>query len=868
MTQPVSTKQLAKVAIKEALPRPLVRKMRQRRFQAREKAKLRDLTPSSYSSERLYTIVTAVYNVEKYLDDFFDSLFNQTLSRDNIYVIAVDDGSTDDSADVVRKWQAAWPEHIRYIRKENSGQSAARNLGLDHVSTEWVTFIDPDDFVSRDYFEIVDRSVSLYPALKMVACNLIFYKEESGGFSDTHPLRTRFVNGDSYYACGDEQMPIQLSMSSAFFRMSEIDRQALRINEEIRPHFEDGHFVGKYLTLLTEGSIGFLKSPHYYYRKRGDASSTIDRSWLTLDKYLNLPKNGYLDLLEFAAGHNNGRAPRNIQNTILYDLSWYFKYLVGHPERSIFEAETDDCQKFFSILNSIFSMVSDEVLFALPGQYMSFDNKFGISTLFKNEEPSFFITYLRQVDTSKKELLIEFFDADTRFFLDGLPAEPSCIKRVDKSLCGTFFYSKYEAWIPFSETDAVLSFRIPDGREVRLSVTGEHFRRSIPINELLTRFKANWEQYKQQGDTWIIMDRDTQADDNGEHFYRYMAINHPDQKCFFALRKDSPHWNRLSKEGFNLLAFGSPEHERELRACSTIISSHADAYVHSYFGDNFLKSKKYVFLQHGITKDDISSWLNGKPISMMCAATPQEFDSLAADGTPYELTGKQVSLTGFARHDHLLNLQSHADKNKKMIFIAPTWRQSLVGPTIGKGNQRDLNPDFSKTEYSQAWESFLKSDQLRRIATRNNCEIVFFPHANILPYVDAGMFEVPSYITIGTSKERSIQEYFSAASLCITDYSSVAFDIAYLGTPCIYYQFDREKAFKGEHIYAKGYFDYAIDGFGPLVETEEDLHRAIGQIAENDFEPSQEYRTRMEETFVRRDGRCCERIYTAIKALS
>ncbi len=867
MTQAANTKQLAKNILKEALPLPLVRKMQQHRFQAKEETKLRDLTPGSYRGERPYTVVTAVYNVEPYLNDFFNSLVNQTLSKEDIFIIAVDDGSTDHSADVIRKWQEEWPGHITYIHKENSGQSAARNLGLDHVTTEWVTFIDPDDFVSRDYFETVDKSIASHPALKMIACNLIFFKEDSGEFSNTHPLKTRFDDGDSYFACGDEQMHIQLSMSSAFFRMSEIEKHALRIDERIRPHFEDGHFVGKYLSLLTEGVTGFLKTPHYYYRKRGDASSTIDQSWTTIDKYLNLPKNGYLDLLQFSAQNNDGRVPRNIQNTILYDLSWYFKHLVGHPERSIFGDETSECQDFFSVLRSVFAMVPDETLFSLSGKYMSFDNKFGISTQFKNHEPDFYISYLRQVDTNSGELLVEYFAPETEFYLDGRLVQPAQIKRVDKSFCGQFFYSKYEAWLSFKNDDSVLSYRMPDGREVRLSVTGEHYRRSIPLRELLKRFEADWAQYQQTNDTWIIMDRDTQADDNGEHFYRYMAIHHPEQKCYFTLRKDSPHWDRLVKEGFNMLQFGSPEHERELRSCSTIISSHADAYVHSYFGDNFHKSKKYVFLQHGITKDDISSWLNGKPISLMCTATPQEYDSIVSDGAPYELTKKQVSLTGFARHDHLLELQAQNKSNKKTIFIAPTWRQSLMGPTIGKGNQRQLNPNFAETEYAQAWGSFLKSDQLREIAGKDNFEVVFFPHANILPYVNAGMFEVPDYITVGTSNERSIQEYFSTASLCITDYSSVAFDIAYLGTPCIYYQFDQDKAFKGEHIYAKGYFDYARDGFGPLVETEDDLHDAIMDIISNDFKPSSTYKARIDETFVHRDGRCCERIYDSIKAL-
>ena len=49
------------------------------------------------------------------------------------------------------------------------------------------------------------------------------------------------------------------------------------------------------------------------------------------------------------------------------------------------------------------------------------------------------------------------------------------------------------------------------------------------------------------------MDRDTQADDNGEHFYRYMMRNHPEQRCLFALRKESPDWKRLAQEALTCL---------------------------------------------------------------------------------------------------------------------------------------------------------------------------------------------------------------------------------------------------------------------------------------------------------------------------
>lgn len=864
MASKFNIKKLTKKALKYSLPRPLVKKISARRFQAKEEKRLKGLTPGSYTAENRFTVVTAVYNVEDYLDDFFSALKEQTIDSTAIHVVAVDDGSTDNSGDIIKRWQEDWPNHITYIYKENGGQASARNLGFNYVETEWATFIDPDDFVAQDYFEVADKTIAANPSLKMVACNLIFYYEASGRYSNSHALNTRFEHGDSFFAIGDERMHIQLSMSAAFFRMSEIHRHNLYIDENIRPHFEDGHFIGKYLTLLDEGTVCFLSRAHYYYRKRKNGSSTIDNAWKTVDKYLNVPERGYLDLLQFAASKNGGRPPRNIQDTVLYDLSWYLKYLVGHPERNILSDNPSDEVRFLEVLAAIFELIDEDSVFAVPGRYMSYNNKLGICASFMNSEPPYYLSSIRRIDLASSELLVESLTPDTIFLLDGKPVAPRYTKRLDRDICGKFFYSKYEQWIPFHPDNTVLSYRMPDGKEVRLSVRGTHFRGSIPMSKLIARIEDGWEKYEQHGDTWIIMDRDTQADDNGEHFYRYMAKNHPEQKCFFVLRKDSPSWSRLEAEGFNLLPFGSPEHEKELRACSKIISSHADGYVHSYFGDNFLQSKDYVFLQHGVTKDNLSTWLNGKPISLLIAATPQEYNAFVADGSPYEFTKKQVAQTGFPRHDNLLRLKENADCADNVIFIAPTWRKTLVGPKIGKGNERALNPLFMETDYAQAWGSFLNSQELRNLAEKHNSRVVFFPHANIFPYVEAGVFKVPDYIEIGSTAEKPIQEYFAEASVCITDYSSVAFDIAYLDTPCIYYQFDKDKVFKGDHIYAKGYFEYEDDGFGPVAESEESLHEALAAVASNGFRPSPEYQSRIDATFTLRDGKCCERVYRAI----
>lgn len=87
--------------------------------------------------------------------------------------------------------------------------------------------------------------------------------------------------------------------------------------------------------------------------------------------------------------------------------------------------------------------------------------------------------------------------------------------------------------------------------------------RGISLNELTGLFTPS-EKYLSDG-SWLLMDRETKADDNAEHFYRYMMQNHPEQTCYFVLNRTAPDWNRLKQEGFNLIEFGGSEYKRRLR---------------------------------------------------------------------------------------------------------------------------------------------------------------------------------------------------------------------------------------------------------------------------------------------------------------
>lgn len=100
--------------------------------------------------ESLITIIMPVYNAEKFLDLSISSVLNQTFKKFKLLII--DDGSTDKSFEIISKYEKL-DNRVKYIKKENDGVCAARNLGLSLTDTKYVTFIDHDDEYKEDFLE-------------------------------------------------------------------------------------------------------------------------------------------------------------------------------------------------------------------------------------------------------------------------------------------------------------------------------------------------------------------------------------------------------------------------------------------------------------------------------------------------------------------------------------------------------------------------------------------------------------------------------------------------------------------------------------------------------------------------------------------
>ena len=97
------------------------------------------------------SIIVPVYNVEKYIKKCLDSLVNQTLN--DIEIIVVNDGSPDDSQTIIDDFVVRYPDKVKSYIKKNGGQGSARNFGIEHSESQYVAFVDSDDYVELDMFE-------------------------------------------------------------------------------------------------------------------------------------------------------------------------------------------------------------------------------------------------------------------------------------------------------------------------------------------------------------------------------------------------------------------------------------------------------------------------------------------------------------------------------------------------------------------------------------------------------------------------------------------------------------------------------------------------------------------------------------------
>ena len=307
----------------------------------------------------MISVIIPVYNVEKYITECINSLLNQTYK--NIEIIVVDDGSTDNSYKILQKLSKKH-QSIRLFHKANGGVSSARNYALKYVNGEYVSFIDADDYLEPEAYEILIKNIKNNDLItfnwnqiyvdKIIKCGM----NQNEKMNNKKALETCIKPEDSFLGY----------LWNKLFKSEIIFKNNLKFNEKISI-CEDQLFVIDYLSYCK--NIISITKPLYNYRMRKSAAS----------KQFNLSK--FITLLEAYDIIYTKWLTNNLSNKefIEYEYLYHYYLFKKHFEKTNFKLNKRIINEYENVIkNKNINYKKREELFFIKNfiYYYKIKNKF------------------------------------------------------------------------------------------------------------------------------------------------------------------------------------------------------------------------------------------------------------------------------------------------------------------------------------------------------------------------------------------------------------------------------------------------------------------------------------------------------------
>lgn len=222
------------------------------------------------------SIIVPTYNVEQYLEQCMNSIIKQTLK--DLEIICVNDGSTDGSLDILKKY-ASQDDRIIIIDKKNEGYGRAMNDGLDRASGEYVGIVEPDDYVDLHMYEDLYR-IAEKNNLDIVKADFYrFVCNKKGEVLKTYDALSK--DGTGYNIVidpkkNDKIFGYVLNTWSGIYRREFIEKYHIRHNTTPGASFQDNGFW--FQTFSLADRVYFVNRPYYMNRRDNPNSSVKSRT--------------------------------------------------------------------------------------------------------------------------------------------------------------------------------------------------------------------------------------------------------------------------------------------------------------------------------------------------------------------------------------------------------------------------------------------------------------------------------------------------------------------------------------------------------------------------------------------------------------
>ncbi|AWB91130.1 CDP-glycerol glycerophosphotransferase family protein [Aeromicrobium chenweiae] len=360
---------------------------------------------------------------------------------------------------------------------------------------------------------------------------------------------------------------------------------------------------------------------------------------------------------------------------------------------------------------------------------------------------------------------------------------------------------------------------------------------------------------------WLVGERADTARDNGFHLFTYLRRERPDIQAYYVLDPSSDRFEELSALG-RVVRHSSWRH-RVLMVQATVL---ANAYSVKHMLPSRWKKQHYlrqlgwrtggayrVYLKHGVhlNTKDVRRRTGG--YDLFLTASPAETQAARAT-SGYD---RQIAETGMPRFDALVPTPP-----SRTILYMPTWRRYLAPELFSTGSSGEI--PFGGSTYQRFIDGFLSSERLHALLEQHGYQLELMPHYNLrAQYADPAIGG--DRITVLDGGSSDIQQVMRRCDLFLTDYSSVHFDLAYLGTPMIYTHFDNEEYAAGHA--EPSWFDHERDGFGPVTYDLDTTIDAVERYLAAGCVREQKYDDRAQHAFTFHDHDNSRRTVEAIEEL-
>lgn len=860
------------------------------------------------------TVIIPVYNRGDMVHMAFNSLLDQTIPFEDIQVLIVNDGSTDDSLETCRKLTENY-NNVTVLDKPNGGISSARNFGMSHATGKYIFFLDDDDELSRDtVLDVVDFFDTCYDEVDMVTYKIFRYSDGVKG--KWRHFRYRYLKETGVYDLNEFPAALQTTVNVCIKNQFENNE---RFDENIG-YMEDQMFNNAVLSKKLK--IGYCSTGEYRYNFHLNSIVSISASaFYCFENLMN-----YFENL-FSKYEN---IPPYYQCSLLHNLSYRMKDNILFP----YHYNEEDFEKAMARISKLLEKVDEEVLFnkfPMDDFYRTYfytlkPNKsatvsfseemqclsLGDEILMKRENVTlvarrFYFTgdkmrivgYLRSpffAFTDKPKAYVVFKDNSNPVTLDLYPSsfdyyycDHKCAtnwsfdvtvdfdKTTDFIFCcninGIDYPCRFEfttsvvarpnkSGFIFLKKGARLQLEDNVFKYKKLSSLSYFLRDSKRIlhhlignpKEGLTYLLVKLMKRKK---IWLYNDNLYTVKDNGYYQFKHDFNKNDGIERYYILDGDPARMEGLftPEEQKNVVTFGSKKHVLLYLACKKIITSFCEA---SSFTPVVAKHKRIFF-------DLIDSEVIYLQHGILHATTPTKYskDRVFVDrivvSSHFELENfvknygynlSDLIPSGMPRYDYT----DITKKPQRKILYAPSWRDKLVGKYINR--KREFNDAvLSRSTYYKGIVAFLTNPDLLAALEKHDVTIEFKPHPNFTAY--AHLFE-PFLNDRIILAERNVQ--LEDYSLFITDFSSFNFDYLYQGRQLMYYVPDYDEFRCGAVTFYRDLDLKFEDGFGDFTRTADEAAASVIRRIEADFAVESKYKERIDNFFIRK-GEHCESLY-------